>query len=114
MTGYWDIVIVLGIATVMLLVLDWRINKAFHGHEERERRMYADLQLLSDGAAGAAREAARHVREVQATQTLQKVAVENLTDEVRIHGTRLDAVEKTILRAALTIPHVHRREGDPP
>lgn len=113
MTGYWDIVIVLLIAGTMLLILDWRINRAFHGHEDRERRMYAELQLVGDGAAGAAREAARHVREMQAEQTLQKVSITNLTDEVRMHDKRLGAVEERIMRAALVIPHQHRREDDP-
>jgi hypothetical protein len=114
MTGYWDIVIVMAIAGVMLWILDYRIKLAFLGHEARERQLIAELQLTGDGAAGAAREASRHVRELRAEQTLHKVSLDNLSVEVREHGKRLGSLEERFTRAALAVPHSHRREDDPP
>ena len=110
MTGYWDIVVVLLIAAVMLLVLDWRISRAFKGHELREKQMYAEIALTADGAAGIVRENSRHIVEFRASHNLLKVEVENITEQVRMHDRRLGAVEERLVRAALAVP---RRPEEP-
>jgi hypothetical protein len=112
-TGYWDIVIVLVIAGAMLSILDWRINRAFIQHEKREAQMVAEVSLSSDAALALVREGQRHIREIEKVSTLHGIAVQNLSDEVRMHDKRLGAVEERIMRAALTVPHQHRRENDP-
>jgi hypothetical protein len=109
-TGYWDIVIVLGIAALMLLLLDWRIGKAFKSHETRERLMYAEIALTADGAAGRVRENSRQIEALRAEHTLVKVDVANISEQVRMHDRRLGAVEERIVRAALVIP---RRSEEP-
>lgn len=114
MTGYWDIVTVLGIATLMLLVLDWRINRAFTRHEKVEQTNFAVVALASDTAAALSREASKHLREVQTDVAVTKAKVTDLSEEVKMHASRLGAVEERLMRAALMVPHIHRREGDPP
>jgi hypothetical protein len=111
-TGYWDIVVVLLIAGLMLWILDWRINQAFVRHEKREAVMVAEMALSSDTALGLVRETQRQVRQLQSESTLHGIALSNLSEEVRMHDKRLGAVEERIMRAALAVPHIHRREGD--
>jgi hypothetical protein len=111
-SGYWDIVVVLLVAGTMLLILDWRINRAFVQHEKREAQMVAEVSLSSDAALALVRENQRHIREIEKVSTLHGVTVQNLSDEVRMHDKRLGAVEERIMRVALTVPHQHRREGD--
>jgi hypothetical protein len=113
MTGYWDIVVVLCIAALMLLILDWRIGRAFKGHERREQEMYASIALTADGAAGRAIEMVRHVESMRAETVLLRVDVANIGEQVKMHDRRLGAVEERIMRTALTVPHSHRREDDP-
>jgi hypothetical protein len=112
MTSYWDIVVVLAIAAVMLLILDWRIGRAFKRHEVREKQLYYEIQLTADGASGRVRELARQLETVQADHTLVQVDVANITEQVRMHDRRLGAVEERLVRAALSVPHHPRREGD--
>ena len=113
MTGYWDIVVVLLIAAVMLLVLDWRISRAFKGHELREKQMYAELAMTADGAAGRARETARQVENLRDENTLSKVDLANVSEQVRMHDKRLGAVEERLVRAALMVPAPRRPpDGD--
>ena len=112
MTGYWDIVIVLGIASVMLLVLDWRINRAFIMHEKREAVMVAEVALSSDTALALVREGQRQVRQLQSESTLHGVSINNLTEEIRMHDRRIGIVEERILRAGLVVPMPKRDGGN--
>ncbi len=113
MTGYWDIVVVLLIAAVMLLVLDLRITRAFKNHERREQELYAAIALTADGAAGRVRDLARQLESVRAEHTLVQVDVANVSEQARMHDRRLRAVEERLVRAALAVPHVQRREDGP-
>lgn len=108
MTGYWDIVIVLGIAGLMLLILDWRLGKAFTKHEKVEAQNFATVAMSSDAAVAAAQTAARHLRELREDAAATKLRVGDLADEVRMHDRRLGAVEERVMRAALMIPVVPR------
>jgi hypothetical protein len=112
MTGYWDIVIVLAIAGLMLTILDWRINRAFIAHERREAVMVAEVALSSDTALGLVREGARQIRQLQSETTLHGVTLSNLSEEVRMHDRRLGAVEERIMRAALHVPSPLRTGGN--
>ena len=52
MTGLWDVAFALALAMLMLLALDWRIQKAFQNHEVREEKLHATAILLAEGAVG--------------------------------------------------------------
>ena len=110
--GGWDGVFVLLLAGIVLLVLDWRIGKAFKGHEIREKQMYAEIALTADAAAGRARELAKQVDIFRAEHVLLTAAVENINEQLRLHDTRIIAVEKRLLLASLQVPHAHRRKDD--
>jgi hypothetical protein len=103
-TGYWDIVVVLCIAAVMLLILDWRIGRAFKRHEVREKQLYYEIQMTADGAAGRVRDLAHQLQGIRAEHNLVQVDVANITEQVRMHDRRLGAVEERLVRAALAVP----------
>lgn len=112
MTGYWDIVIVLLIATGMLVILDYRILRAFTRHEKVEASNFATLAMSSEAAVGAARTAARHLREIREESAAVKQRVVDLREEVRMHDRRLGAVEERVMRAALLVPAIRKPGGN--
>jgi hypothetical protein len=111
-TGYWDIVVVLLIATVMLVVLDWRITQAFTRHEKVESSNFATLAMSSEAAVGAAQTAARHLREIREESAATKQRVVDLGEDVRMHDKRLGAVEERVMRAALLVPAIRKPGGN--
>lgn len=113
MTSYWDIVTVLAIATLMLLILDWRISSAFRRHEKREQKMYEEARLVAETSGSVAREANRKIRELYELHTLTGAQLASVADEVKMHDRRLGAVEERIMRAALVIPSPPRRPDGP-
>jgi hypothetical protein len=104
MSSYWDILAVLAIAGLMLLVLDWRIGRAFGRHELVEQKANALLAMTAETGAATALEATRHLRELRADIEGVKGKLSGLAVDVAIHDRRLGAVEERYMRAALLYP----------
>lgn len=111
MSGFLVAIYVLGLAMLVTFALDWRITRAFKSHEDREEKLHAGTQLVSDAAAATAREASRHIAEIQIEVTEQKINVANLGELLRVQEGRLAAVERRLLLATLAVPHPTIREG---
>ncbi len=107
MSQHADVFLVLGALAVILAFIEVRLRALFLRHETREERMHADSQLRADGAAAAAKENARHIHELRVDVTEQRIDLGNLGEMVRLQGSRLEAVETRVGRAAMTVP---RRE----
>ena len=102
-------------AVAFLLVLafvEFRLRDLFSRHEIREEKMHADSRNTSETAGSVAREANRRIVELFELQTLTQAQIASVSDDVRMHEKRLGAVEERLMRAALAVPHVHRREDD--
>jgi hypothetical protein len=98
---------------VIIVVMDYRITRAFALHELWEARKHADIQLLVDASVGATKVAAIQFKELreEAADLSERVDVLH-TDLLDARG-RLRAIEERVMRAGLMVPVLKQEPRDP-
>jgi hypothetical protein len=106
-----DALAVFTVGAFLLVFIEVRLRALFARHELRETKMHAESAMMADVAAATAREAVRHIEELRAETSAIRLDVNNLSELIRLHETRISEAETKLIRAAVAVPRM-RREGD--
>jgi hypothetical protein len=111
---YGHILFVVMSVGFIIIVMDYRITRAFALHELWEARKHADIQLLVDASVAATKVASIQFQQLREVSSDLSDRVDTLHVDLVDATRRLKAIEERIMRAGLAVPVLRRTPNDPP